>query len=91
MKKSKKLFFFADKTSSIYKIKTNKYNKLTTDAITSTNKKIPDKISNKVNADGKKIIENKEIVNRLFVNGRNSCFITLKDHKPHFLNNPRVR
>ena len=53
-------------------------------------KMIPIKISNKVNADGKKIIENKEIVNRLFVNGRNSCFITLKDHKPHFLNNPKV-
>ena len=52
-------------------------------------KKILDKIRNKVNADGKKIIENKEIVNRLFVNGRNSCFITLKEQKPHFLNNPK--
>ena len=50
----------------------------------STYKKIPDKISNKVNSDGKKIIENKEVVNRLFVNGKNSCFITLKEHKPHF-------
>ena len=39
---------------------------------TSTYKKIPDKISNKVNADGKKIVENKEVVNRMFVNGRNS-------------------
>ena len=57
---------------------------------TSTYKKIPDKISNKVNADGKKIVENKEVVNRLFVNGRNSCFITLKDHKRHFLNNPKI-
>ena len=52
--------------------------------------KITDKISNKVNADGKKIVENKEVVNRLFLNGRNSCFITLKDHKPQFLNNPKV-
>ena len=49
-----------------------------------------DKITNKVNADGKKIVENKEVVNRLFVNGRNSCFITLKDHKRHFLNNPKI-
>ena len=52
--------------------------------------KIPDTISNRVNTDGNKIVENKEIVNRLFVNGRNSCFITLKDHKPYFLNNPKV-
>ena len=74
----------------MYQIETFKYNNLTKDAITSTNKKIPDKISNKVNAYGKKIMENKEIVNRLFVNGRNSCCITLKDHKPHFSNNPKV-
>ena len=40
-------------------------------------KKIPDKIDNKVNADGYKIVENKEVVHRLFVNGRNICFITL--------------
>ena len=53
--------------------------------------KIPDKISNKVNADRKKIIENKETVNPLFVNNRNICFVTLKDHKPHFLNIPKVR
>ena len=49
-----------------------------------------DKITNKVNADGKKIVESKEVVNRLFLNGRNSCFITLNNHKPQFLNNPKV-
>ena len=26
----------------------------------------------------------------MFVNGNNSCFITLKDHKPSFLNNLKV-
>ena len=26
----------------------------------------------------------------MFVNGSNSCFITLKDHKPNFLNSPKV-
>ena len=77
-----KLLVFAVKTSSIYQIETDKYN------VNVQN--IPDKISNKVNADGKKIVENKEVVNRLFVNGRNSCFITLKDHKRHFLNNHKI-
>ena len=91
LKKSKKPFVFVDKTSNINQIKIDRCNKLTTDAITSTNKKIPAKISNNVNADGKKIIANKEIVNRLFVNSRNSCFITLKDHKPYFLNIPKVQ
>ena len=27
----------------------------------------------------------------MFVNGSSSCFITLKDHKPNFLNTPKVR
>ena len=56
----------------------------------STYKKIPNKISKEFNADGKKIVENTEVVNRLFVNGRDSCSITLKDHKPHFLNNLKI-
>ena len=86
IKKSKKIFVFTDKTSNIYQIEKDEYNKLTTDGITSAYKKVSDKISNKVNADGKKIIENKAVVNRMLVNGSNSCFISLKDHKPNFLN-----
>ena len=68
-----------------------KYNKLSTDATRHCTKKISDKISNKANADGKKIVENKEVVRRLFVSGRNSCFITLRNRKPHFLNNLKVK
>ena len=56
----------------------------------STYKKIPNKISKEFNADGKKIAENTEVVNRLFVNGRDSCFITLKVLEPHFLNTPKI-
>ena len=56
----------------------------------STYKKIPDKISNKVNVDGKKVVANKEVVNRTYANGRNSCCITLKEHNASFLNNPKV-
>ena len=91
IKNSKNIFVFADKTSNIYQIEKDEYNKLTTDAITSAYKKVSDKISNKVNADRPKIIENKAVVTGMFVNGSNSSFITLKDHKPNFLNNPKVR
>ena len=42
-----------------------------------TRRFVTNKISNKINADGKKIVENKEAVNRLFVNGRSNYFITL--------------
>ena len=90
-KKLKKLFVFTDKTSDIYQTERDEYNKLTTDTITSTYKKIPDKMSNKVNADGNINNRNKKAVNRIFLNGRNSCFIRLKDHKPKLLSNPIFR
>ena len=33
----------------------------------------------------------KEVIKRIFLNGKQNCFITLKDHKPNFQNNPAVR
>ena len=33
----------------------------------------------------------KEILDRMDINSKNTCFITLKDHKENFLNNPTVR
>ena len=61
------------------------------DSITATYKKASDNVHNKVNTDGKKLMKNKDILNRMLTNGKNECFITLKDHKPNFKNNPKVR
>ena len=36
-------------------------------------------------------MENKTALNRTFINGKNNCFITMKDHKENFLNNPKTR
>ena len=91
IKRSNKVLIFADKTSNIYKLDTDEYRKLTTEVVTSTYKKVPDKINEKINTEGKRITENKTALNRIFINGKNNCFITLKDHKEHFLNNPKTR
>ena len=74
IKRSKKLFDFADKKSNIYQIEKDEYSNLTTDAVTST-----------YNKDGTKIIQSLEVVNRMFVNGSNNCFFTLRDfcHLPN--------
>ena len=74
IKRSKKLFDFADKKSNIYQIEKDEYSNLTTDAVTST-----------YNKDGTKIIQSQEVVNRMFVNGSNNCFFTLRDfcHLPN--------
>ena len=74
IKRSKKLFDFADKKSNIYQIEKDEYSNLTSDAVTST-----------YNEDGTKIIQSQEVVNRMFVNGSNNCFFTLRDfcHLPN--------
>ena len=61
------------------------------DSITTTYKKASDNIHNKINTDGKKLMKDKDILNRMLTNGKNECFITLKDHKPNFKNNPKAR
>ena len=91
IKRSNKVLVFADKKSNIYKLDTDEYKKLTTEAVTSTYKKVPDKINDKINTEGKRIMKNKTALNRMFINGKNNCFITLKDHKANFLNNPKTR
>ena len=60
-------------------------------SITTTYKKASDNIHNKINTDGKKLMKEKDILNRTLTNCKNECFITLKDHKPNFTSNPKVR
>ena len=46
----------------------------------------------KIDIKRKQIMENvdKEILDRMDMSSKNTCFITLKDHKENFLNNPTV-
>ena len=74
----------ANKRYNIYKLDIDESKKLTTEAITSTYKKIPDKINDKINIEQKRIMENKTKTDRMFINGKNNCFITLKDHEEIF-------
>ena len=82
---------FADKTSNLYILKKEQYQKMLNNSITTTYKKASDNIHNKINTDEKKLMKDKNILNRMLTNGKNECFITLKDHKPNFKNNPKVR
>ena len=54
-------------------------------------KKAQDQINNQGRHTKKNILKNKEVIKRMFVNGKQNCLITLKDHKPNFQNNPTVR
>ena len=61
------------------------------DSIATSYKKASDNIHNKINSDGKKLMKDKDILNRMLTNIKNGCFITLKDHRPNFKNNLKVR
>ena len=87
---SKKLTF-ADKTTNLYKLEKEEYSKLMKDSITTTYKKVNKNIEKRINLEGKDIVKDKTIVKRILVNHHGECFISLKDHKPNFTNNPKIR
>ena len=91
IKNTKTTLTFADKTSNVYKVTKEQYEKLLNNAITTSYKKVSKKTQDQINNQGKNILKNKEVIKRMFVNGKQNCFITLKDHKPNFQNNPTVR
>ena len=82
---------FADKTNNIYRFSKDQYNMLLNNSITSTYKKSNNNIKKKINVSGRNILKDKEMLQRMGINGESNCFITLKDHKENFQNNPSVR
>ena len=62
-------------------------------AVTSTYKRTNSNIKKTIDIKGKQITENvdQEILDRMDINSKNTCFISLKDHKENFLNNATLR
>ena len=54
-------------------------------------KKANEKLAEKINKLGKKFADKKGVLERMDKNTTGSCFITLKDHKENFANNPKTR
>ena len=88
---SDKMYVHADKTSNIYKLDKQEYNKLLNNSITKTYQKTDSEVKHAVNYAGKNILKDHYIADRVDINGENNCFITLKDHKENFANNPTTR
>ena len=62
-------------------------------AITSAFKKGNGNIRKIINEEGKEIVKKSfdNIIDSMDINAESTCFITIKDHKEHFLNHPKVR
>ena len=91
IRSSTKTFTPADKTSNMYNLSKEEYNKLLHNAITSTYKKTSSNMKEDINKTGMKIAKDKKVLNKMEINGESNCFITLKDHKENFENNPTTR
>ena len=90
-KRSKKVYVSADKTSNIYKTPKEQYEDLLTNAVTSCYKKAKPKLADKINNIGIKFAKDKDVHGKMLKNGTGESFITLKDHKDDFNNNPKTR
>ena len=91
IKRSNTLLIPADKTTNMYKIKTEKYKKLLRDNITSSYKKVDQNTVDEINQEAKEIANKLKIADRVETLNENDAFITLKDHKQNFNNDPKCR
>ena len=91
IKQCKDLLINADKTSSIYSVSKDSYNKLLHENITKDYKKAPPQTVDIINEQAKTIAQNLDLADRIEVYGDANAFITLKDHKENFENQPKCR
>ena len=88
---SKKAFIPADKSRNYYEMDMESHNKLYTENITKTYKKLDETIYTKINHETKLFAEKLGISEKVKCLAKSNAFITIKDHKEDFLNNPKCR
>ena len=86
-----KVLVSADKTTNFYKLDAPSYDKLLDNAITKSYKKANANITSNIANEEKIIAENLGLANRIDALAPKNSFVTLKDHKPNFQNNPTCR
>lgn len=88
---SSRLFVPADKTTNYYSLEPNAYKALMRKAINKDYKKSDVDIKTDITREAKSITEELGIDDRVPQMAESSAFITLKDHKNNFRNNPSCR
>lgn len=91
IRRSDKIFVPADKTTNIYQIEPEQYNALLLENITKEYKKTNNEELRKVNKEACKLATEINLQDKMECIPNNKAFITLKDHKDNFINNPKCR
>ena len=85
------LIIAADKTSNHYEVQKNEYADMVKKEVTKEYKKETARNVIKINNAHKNIVRKLDISDRVFRTVERDSFITLKDHKSDFVNNPKSR
>ena len=88
---SNKLFVFADKSTNLYELTGEHYEKLLHDNITQTYKKANAGEKLKIDKESKKFAKSLNLDDNMECYSDQCTFITLKDHKEDFKNNTKCR
>ena len=91
IRNEKKIVVPADKTRNYYRMEKTNYIDLLNNNITKEYKKADNKIVDDITKQDKNIASKLEIEDRLYCTQKREAFITLKDHKQQFMNNPKFR
>ena len=85
------IFVPADKTTNVYKVPVDDYKKLVSDNVTANYKKANNGSQLSINREAKKIAKQFDLDERIECLAEREAFVTLKDHKDNFENNPKCR
>ena len=88
IREEKNIFIKANKTTNYYKTKPNDYETLVNKNVTKTYKKTNPEVPDMITLKDKIIAEKLELDDRIEASASRDSFITLKDHKQDFINNP---
>ena len=91
VKNEPKMIVSADKTSNYYKVDPKEYKELVKKNVEAEYKKETARNIQNTNKAHKKIVKKLEIEDRVFRTINRECFVTIKDHKENFQNNPKCR
>ena len=89
--KDEELYLIADKTTNIYKVSEDKYRQLLLNNVTSVYQQTTQTAIHDINREASAIAHKLEIADRIETLAENKAFITIKDHKDNFENNPKCR
>ena len=81
----------ADKTTNLYSVSKQEYEKLLVENITKSYMKAGDNVIKSVNDEAKKIAKSIKLDDKMQRYANKNAFITLKDHKDEFRSHPKCR